>query len=117
MPKHPIWGFIRADENGWRRLHVIGTRSHEPEIRQQEIKIIPCGEPITLRLEPKGRTYPHQINVYSARGVQVGYLKEEHAERVAKAIRAGVEFEAFSAVEPNPDAYLVGLWINAREKG
>lgn len=74
-----------------------------------------AGEPVILRREPKGRLYRNNIAVYSARGVEVGYLEERRNKHLAPAMDAGLQIEAVSSVSPDPNAFLVGLWILARE--
>ncbi|WP_373886165.1 HIRAN domain-containing protein [Sphingobium sp. CFD-1] len=111
----PIWGWLRADAEGWRELHIVGTRSEDPDIRQAEIKRITLGERIYLHREPSVRRYKNTIAVHSVRGIKVGYVKEKNSVLLAPAMDAGLELEAVSALDPTPDAYLVGLWINVRE--
>jgi hypothetical protein len=116
LPWHETWGWLRADTEGWREFHVVGTRSgKDPEARQAEIKRIALNEPVYLRREPKGRKYKNTIAVYSVRDVQVGYIEEKRADLLAPAMDAGLQVEAVSAVTPSPEAYLVGLWIFVRE--
>ena len=110
------WGWLKPDAEGWREIHVIGTRSgKDPDARQRELKRMTVGEPVFVRREPLGRQYKDNISVYSVREVQVGYLEEKRTKHLAPAMDRGLKIEAVSAVSPDPDAFLVGLWILARE--
>lgn len=52
------------------------------------------GEPIELRPEPKNPADPHAVAIYSARGIQLGYLTAERAPRIGAMIRQGREVAA-----------------------
>ena len=48
------------------------------------------GEPIELRPEPKNKHDRHAIAVYSARDIQIGYIRAERAPMIGKAMRDGI---------------------------
>lgn len=47
----------------------------------RRFELLQClpGEPVELRHEPRNRHDPHAVAVFSARGVQIGYLSAERA--------------------------------------
>lgn len=55
--------------------------------RRFEIAICSPGEPVDLVPEPKNPADPRAIAVYSARGVQIGYLTAERAPWIGKLLR------------------------------
>ncbi|WP_052025708.1 HIRAN domain-containing protein [Novosphingobium sp. AP12] len=57
--------------------------------RRFEIAVCTPGDPIELRPEPKNPADERAIAVYSERGVQLGYLRAEHAYRMGKYLQAG----------------------------
>ncbi|AOR77197.1 HIRAN domain-containing protein [Novosphingobium resinovorum] len=57
--------------------------------RQFEIAMCDPGDPVELRPEPKNPADERAIAVYSERGVQMGYLRAEHAYRMGKHMAAG----------------------------
>jgi hypothetical protein len=56
-----------------------------------ELKLCKPGEPLELRPEPKNEHDEHAIAVFSARGVQLGYLPSERAVLIGSRLRNGVE--------------------------
>lgn len=52
------------------------------------------GEPVELRPEPNNPANPHAIAVFSARGVQLGYLTAERAPWIGAKLRAGLDIHA-----------------------
>lgn len=50
--------------------------------RRFEIEICRPGEPVELRLERTNPADPRAIAVYSARGIQIGYIQAERAQLV-----------------------------------
>jgi len=59
-----------------------------------------AGDPVTLRPEPRNRHDPNAIAVFSARGVQGGYLSAERAPLIGARIRRGEEIQAvFQALD------------------
>lgn len=57
--------------------------------RRFEIAMCKPGEPVELRPEPKNPADPNAVAVYSARGVQLGYLRAERAPFIARMIERG----------------------------
>ena len=62
--------------------------------RRFEILLCPPGEPVVLTPEPKNPVDPRAVAVFSARGVQIGYLTAERAAWIGGMIRQGVPVEA-----------------------
>jgi hypothetical protein len=62
--------------------------------RRFEIQICKPGEPVELRPEPKNPKDPQAVAVYSARDVQIGYLRAEQAPWIGSIIREGREVAA-----------------------
>lgn len=85
-------------------LAVVGA-AYEPE-RKFEIRLCEPGESIELRPEPKNKHDSNAIGVFSARGVQIGYLTAELAPRIGQLIRQGREV---LAVFQRPSTF--GAWI------
>jgi len=54
--------------------------------RTFEIELCVPGEPIELRPEPKNPVDPRAIAVYSARGIQIGYVRAERAPLIGSAM-------------------------------
>lgn len=61
--------------------------------RRFELALCAPGEPVELRLEPKNPHDANAVAVFSARGVQVGYLQAERAPWIGSKIRAGEEYQ------------------------
>lgn len=55
--------------------------------RRFEIAMCSPGDPVALVPEPKNPADPQAIAVYSARGIQIGYLRAERAQFVGTAMR------------------------------
>lgn len=55
--------------------------------RRFEIALCEPGEPVGLVPEPKNPADPNAIAVFSARGIQIGYLTAERAPRIGKLLR------------------------------
>lgn len=62
--------------------------------RRFEALLCRPGEPVELRPEPKNPADPHAVAVFSARGIQLGYLTAERAPWIGAKLRAGVELNA-----------------------
>ena len=62
--------------------------------RRMELLLCPPGEPVDLVLEPKNPHDANAISVWSARGVQVGYVNAERAPWIGSRLRAGEVYEA-----------------------
>ena len=73
------------------RLNVVGS-SHDNadgSSRQVEIAALRPGEPVSLRREPTNKHDPSAVAVFSARGVQIGYLGEQRAAWIGSKIDKG----------------------------
>jgi hypothetical protein len=91
-------------------LAVVGA-PYDPK-RKFEILLCAPGEPIELVPEPKNKHDENAIAVFSARGVQLGYLTAERAPRISQLIRQGREVTAvFQA------ASSFGAWIRVAFDG
>lgn len=55
--------------------------------RRFEIAMCQPGEAIELRPEPKNPADPQAIAVYSARGIQIGYIRAERCQLIHTAMR------------------------------
>jgi hypothetical protein len=62
--------------------------------RRFEIELCRPGEPVELRREPKNPKDPRAVAVFSARGVQIGYLTAERAPWIGKLIGEGRDVAA-----------------------
>ncbi|MDP5279927.1 HIRAN domain-containing protein [Sphingomonas sp. DG1-23] len=62
--------------------------------RRFELNICRPGEPIELRPEPKNPKDENAVAVYSARGVQLGYLTAERAPWIGGMLKQGREVRA-----------------------
>jgi hypothetical protein len=62
--------------------------------RRFEIAVCAPGEPVDLVPEPKNPADPRAVAVFSARGVQIGYLTAERCGRIGQLIRQGREVSA-----------------------
>ena len=80
--------------------------------RRFEIELCAPGEAVELRPEPNNKFDPYAVAVFSARGMQLGYLAAERAPRIGAMIRQGREVRAvFQASAP------LGAWIRAAFDG
>lgn len=69
--------------------------------RRFEIAMCVPGESAELRPEPNNPADPQAVAVYSARGIQIGYLTAERAPWIGSMIRNGREMAAiFQATTP-----------------
>ncbi|WP_439540870.1 HIRAN domain-containing protein [Sphingomonas sp.] len=80
--------------------------------RRFEMALCAPGEPVELRLEPKNPADPYAVAVFSARGVQLGYLTAERAPWIGAKLRNG---EDHQAVFQEPSA--TAAWIRIRFGG
>lgn len=62
--------------------------------RRSELMFTDIGAPLELRPEPKNQHDDLAVAVFSARGVQVGYVTAERAPTVGSKIRAGADVRA-----------------------
>jgi len=75
-------------------LAVVGADYPNPgrgPARRFEIALCIPGEPVELRPEPKNPADKRAVAVYSARGIQIGYLSAERAPWFGAMIRQGRE--------------------------
>lgn len=77
-------------------LAVVGVRypNADKSNRRFEIMICPPGEVVELRLEPKNEHDPNAVSVWSARGIQIGYLSAERAPWIGGMMRQGREIRS-----------------------
>ena len=91
-------------------LTVVGIDVPNPDKsksnRRMELLLCPPGEPIEMLLAPKNPHDPNAIAVWSARGVQVGYVSAERAPWIGGRIRAGEEYEAIFQALHGDAAYV-----------
>lgn len=97
-------------------LAVVGinfaNRDKGKSNRRFEMRLCSPGEPVELRLEPKNPADPNAVAVFSARGVQLGYLTAERAPWIGGKIRNGEPIEAVFQ-EPSASA----AWIRVKIGG
>ncbi len=72
------------------------------------------GEPAELRPEPNNPADPQAVAVYSARGIQIGYLTAERAPWIGGMIRNGREMVAIFQA-PTPYGALVRLAFDGEQ--
>lgn len=94
-------------------LHVVGA-SHPNRKggvdRRFEILLCAPGEAVELVPEPRNPVDPQAIAVFSARGVQIGYLTAERAPFIGAMLRNGTKVVAiFQASTPTGAVIRVGL--------
>ena len=83
-------------------LHVVGVGfdNKSGPSRRFEIEMCKPGEPVELRPEPKNPADRNAIAVYSARGIQIGYLRAERAPFIGAAMRRSIVQAIFQKTEP-----------------
>lgn len=67
--------------------------------RRFEIAMCKPGEPVELRLEPNNPADPRAIAVFTARGIQIGYVRAERAQLIGSAIKRGTVSAIFQKRE------------------
>lgn len=93
-------------------LHVVGADHPNADGSNRRFEILLCvaGEPVDLVPEPKNPADPHAIAVFSARGVQIGYLTADRAPWIGGMLRSGRELKAiFQTATPLDAAIRVGF--------
>ncbi|MEJ7933527.1 HIRAN domain-containing protein [Sphingobium sp. AN558] len=82
-------------------LAVVGVQFDNKKGPPRRFVVEMCtpGEPVELRPEPKNPADRNAIAVYSARGVQLGYLTAERAPMIGKAMRDGIVQAIFQRKE------------------
>lgn len=74
--------------------------------RRMELLMCAPGEPVELRPEPKNKHDEHAVAVFSARGVQVGYLSAERAPYIGKRLKQGEDALAVFQGLEGPAGYV-----------
>ncbi len=62
--------------------------------RRFELAMCLPGEPVELIPEPRNPADPRAVAVFSARGIQIGYLTAERCGRIGQLMRQGREVQA-----------------------
>lgn len=99
-----------------RSLAVVGAdfpnKNKKGPTRRFEIALCLPGEPVRLEREPKNEADPQAVAVFSARDVQLGYLRAEQAPWIGGMIVGGREIQAvFQRATP------FGCWIRVAFDG
>lgn len=95
-------------------LAVVGADHANRDGSDRRFEILLCkpGEAVELRPEPRNRHDNRAVAVFSARGVQLGYLTAERCGRIGSLIGAGIEIRAvFQKQTP------FGAWIRVAFNG
>ncbi len=106
--------YVDPVDNRELSLAVVGLdfANRDKSNRRFEMALCAPGEPVELRLEPKNPADPNAVAVFSARGVQLGYLTAERAPWIGAKLRNGEEHRAVFQ-EPSATA----AWIRIRFGG
>jgi hypothetical protein len=82
-------------------LAVVGVAFDNKDGQGRRFEIAMCapGEPVELRHEPKNPADPNAVAVYSAREIQIGYLRAERAPLIGAAMRRGIVSAIFQRQE------------------
>ena len=80
--------------------------------RRFELNICRPGEPIELRPEPKNPKDENAVAVYSARGIQLGYITAERAPWIGGMLKQGREVRAIFQRQTG-----FGAWIRVAFDG
>lgn len=74
-------------------LPVVGAAFPNRDGRSRRLEIACCspGEPVRLAPEPANAADPHAIAVYSARDIQIGYVRARMTARVERHLALGGE--------------------------
>lgn len=77
-------------------LAVVGIAypNRDGSNRQFEVAMCTPGEPVTLVPEPTNKADPAAIAVYSARGIQIGYLSADRCVWIGGRMRQGQDIRA-----------------------
>ncbi|GGN49534.1 hypothetical protein GCM10011349_20270 [Novosphingobium indicum] len=97
-------------------LAVVGADYPNKSGPDRRFEIAMCipGEPVDLRPEPDNAADERAVAVYSARGIQIGYLTAERAPRMGQLIRSGVEWSAIFQ-EPAPYGAVVRVAFDGEQ--
>jgi len=77
-------------------LAVVGVAyaNSDGSNRQFEVAMCTPGEPVALVPEPTNKADPGAVAVYSARGLQIGYLSADRCVWIGGKLRQGQEIKA-----------------------
>jgi hypothetical protein len=97
-----------------RTLAVVGAPfpNADGSDRGAEIALCSPGEPVVLQPEPANEHDPRAVAVFSARGVQIGYLSAERCGWIGSIIRSGREVRATFQAESD-----FGAWVRVSFDG
>ena len=95
-------------------LAVVGVGFANRDGSNLQFAIAECdpGEPVELRPEPKNKADERAVAVWSARGVQMGYLTAERCGRIGALIGQGREVRAVFQAQAQ-----FGAWIRVAFDG
>ena len=87
-------------------LHVVGGDHPNRDGGNRRFEILLCapGEHVELAPEPRNPVDPNAIAVFSARGVQIGYLTADRAPWIGGMLRNGREMHAVFQHATRPGA-------------
>jgi len=87
------------------------------EGRQDAVRHLLPGEPLTLRREPGNPHDPHAVKVVTGRDVQIGYLSARVASRLAPSMDSGTRYTAtVSQITGGGDrSYGVNIYVRRQE--
>lgn len=77
-------------------LAIVGATHANADGGNRRFEILLCAPSETVELvpEPRNKADPHAIAVFSARGVQIGYVTAERAPWIGSKMTAGAELKA-----------------------
>lgn len=81
-------------------LAVVGIDHPNPDKSNRRFELLQCspGELVELRPEPRNPFDRHAVAVWSARGVQIGYLSAERAPWIGRRLATGPSRAVFQAL-------------------
>lgn len=99
-------------------LSVVGAihPSADGGNRLFEIALCVPGEPVQLVPEPENKHDPSAVAVYSARGIQIGYLSAERCGWIGSKIKLGEELRALFQA-PEKGGALIRVSFSGEEPG
>lgn len=97
-------------------LAVVGADHPNKSGPARRFEIAMCipGEPAELRLDPNNPADPQAVAVYSARGIQIGYITAERAPWIGGMMRNGREMVTIFQA-PTPYGALVRLAFDGEQ--
>jgi HIRAN domain. len=95
-------------------LAVVGVDHANRDGSDRRFEILLCkpGETVELRPEPRNRHDSRAVAVFSARGVQIGYLTAERCGRFGGLIASAIEIQAVFQKQTQ-----FGAWIRVAFNG